>query len=287
MINNIKKYEIKGKVKILTNDKIHIYKKSNKDIKKLEDYLYSRNFTSIPKIIDETIEGYEYEFIVDTDTPKEQKLNDLVKKLSELHLKTSYFKEVGEDKYLEIFEKINENILYIEGYYNDIITNIEKKIYYLPSEQLIARNYCKIIGAINYCKNELLNWKQIVDNYTKQRVCVVHNNLKTEHLLKGEKDYIISWDNSIIDTPIMDLYKLFKNENLINNFIELLELYENKFKLKEDEKKLLFILLSIPKKFDFSTSEFENTKNVRVFIDYLYKMNNLITSYNSKDSKDE
>ena len=46
-----------------------------------------------------------------------------------------------------------------------------------------------------------------------ERVCVVHNNLKDEHLLKNDKNYLISWDKYLIDTPVLDLYRFFQNEN--------------------------------------------------------------------------
>lgn len=288
MINNIKKVRYVNNTKIIEEpDKKHIYKSSDKDIENLFSYLKSRSFNSFPKVISKDRNIYEYSYIEDISTPKEQKMLDIINLISELHTKTSYYKEVGHDRYLEIYEMLKENILYIEGYYNDLITLIEKEVYPSPSHYLIARNYSKINSAINFCKKELDSWYELVKDNTKQRVCVVHNNLKTEHLLKNDKDYLISWDNYLIDTPIMDLYKLYKNEKLASNFDDLLINYEKKFKLKDDERKLFFIMLSIPEKFKLDLSEFVNTNNVRTFIDYLYKTNKLITPYYSINSKDE
>ena len=53
--------------------------------------------------------------------------------MAELHTKTSFYKEVGHDKFSEIYENLKENILYIEGYYNDLITLIENEVYMSPS----------------------------------------------------------------------------------------------------------------------------------------------------------
>ena len=127
----------------------------------------------------------------------------------------------------------------------------------------------------------------LVKDNTKERVCVVHNNLKDEHFLKNDKNYLISWDKYLIDTPVLDLYRFFQNEKNADNFDELLALYEKKYKLKEEERKLLFIILSIPPKFIFEKDEITNTFNVRLFIDYLYKTSNLIAPYYLVDSEDK
>lgn len=289
MKNSIRKLRYIKNVKLIETPKTkHVFKKSDKDIQKLFNYLRSRNFNAFPKLLNENREdGYEYEYIENVNTPKEQKMLDIINLLAELHTKTAYYKEVGHDKYLEIYEMLEENILYIEGYYADLITLIESEVYMSPSHYLIARNFSKINGAINFCKKELEEWYKLVEDSTRQRVCIVHNNLETSHLLKNLRDYLISWDNYLVDTPVLDLYKLYKKENLVANFDELLITYEEKFKLREDEKKLLFILLSIPKKFDLVIDEFNNTNNVREFIDYLYKTNELITPYYSINSEDK
>lgn len=288
MINNIRKLRYKNSVKIVeeVNNK-YVFKKNTRDLNNLFMYLRSRNFNSFPELLNEDREEYEFSYIEDINAPKEQKMMDIIKLIADLHTKTSYYKEVGHDRYLEIYELLNENILYIEGYYNDLITLIEREVYTSPSHYLIARNFSKINSAINFCKKELESWYSLVKDNTKQRVCVVHNNLKTEHLLKNDKDYLISWDKYLIDTPVIDLYKFYKNEKLSNNFDELLITYEKKYKLKEDERKLLFIMLSIPEKFEFGLNEFINTNNVRTFIDYLYKTNELITPYYSINSENE
>ena len=288
MINNIRKLRYKNSVKIVeeVNNK-YVFKKNTRDLNNLFMYLRSRNFNSFPELLNEDREEYEFSYIEDINAPKEQKMVDIIKLIADLHTKTSYYKEVGHDRYLEIYELLNENILYIEGYYNDLITLIEREVYTSPSHYLIARNFSKINSAINFCKKELESWYSLVKDNTKQRVCVVHNNLKTEHLLKNDKDYLISWDKYLIDTPVIDLYKFYKNEKLSNNFDELLITYEKKYKLKEDERKLLFIMLSIPEKFEFGLNEFINTNNVRTFIDYLYKTNELITPYYSINSENE
>lgn len=287
MNERINKLTIKNNVKILETDKNkYILKNSNEDIKHLFKYLKSRNFNNIPDIVSLERKGYVYEYIDDVETPIEQKEIDMINLTADLHLKTTYYKTVGKDKYDEIYETVTENIYYIEEYYNNLITAIEKEVYMSPSHYLIARNFSKIYAAIDFCKKEIDEWQKLVEGKTKQRVCVVHNNLSSEHHLKNDTDYLISWDKYIVDTPVLDLYNFYVNSNT-DNFDKLLTIYEKKFKLTEEEEKLLFVLLSIPKKFIYEIDEFSNTGKVKKFIDYLYKTNNLITPYYSIDSENE
>lgn len=288
MKNNIRRLSYKNSVKIIdAEESKYVLKKSNRNLEELFMYLRSRNFTSFPDILKNDRGSYEFPYIDSVIEPKEQKLVDIINTMAELHTKTSFYKEVGHDKFSEIYENLKENILYIEGYYNDLITLIENEVYMSPSNYLIARNFSKINSAIIFCKKELESWYKLVKDNTKERVCVVHNNLKDEHLLKNDKNYLISWDKYLIDTPVLDLYRFFQNEKNADNFDELLALYEKKYKLKEEERKLLFIILSIPPKFIFEKDEITNTFNVRLFIDYLYKTSNLIAPYYLVDSEDK
>lgn len=287
MNEQIYKYRIKNNVRIITTEKDnYILKNKEKDLEEFFSYLKSRNFLNYPKIINKKQNKYIYEYIENINMPYEQKTNDIIKLMSSLHSKTTFFKSVRKDKYDEIYELLKEKISYIDSYYIDLITEIEKEIYPSPSHYLISRNYSKIYSAINFCKQELEKWYEITQDFNKQRVSVVHNNITPEHYIKNDKGYFISWDNYIIDTPVLDLYKFFNNIEL-NNFTLLLDMHEEDYKLNEDERKLLFILLSIPKKFIFEIDEFANTSKVKEFVDYLFKTNDLITPYYSIDSKDE
>ena len=114
------------------------------------------------------------------------------------------------------------------------------------------------------------------------RVCLVHNNLELDHYIKNKDEYLISWDNYIIDTPILDIVKLYKNVYITKNFSEALKIYLEKFPLVENEKKLLFIMLVMPNELKLNNDELNNVNIVRKYLDYIYKTENLIRPYYSK-----
>ena len=64
-------------------------------------------------------------------------------------------------------------------------------------------------------------------------------------------------------------------------------MYQNKYQLNENEKKLLFIVISLPKKIEIKDTEFETCIEVRKTLDYLYKTEELVRPYYSIEKKDK
>jgi len=288
----LKKYDLKpyrytkdGKVMIVDTDNGRFaVKKNNKD-NEIFRYLANRHFDYFPRIISNNDDDFEIsEYIDDDSIPDDQKMADLIKLVSLLHNKTTFYKEVDFDDYKEMYEDISNNIEYLYSYYNDIITLIESKVYMSPSEYLLARNISKVFGALNFSKSELASWYELVKDKTKQRLVVLHNNLDLNHFLHNGKSHLISWDKAKLGIPIFDLYILYKRHALDFEFFELLKNYENSYPLQKDEQKLLFILIALPDKIEFTGSVYDQTKNIGRMLDLSYKTERLISAYYTKDS---
>lgn len=280
------RYTIKGKSTILeTTCGDFIIKPKNKDINELYTYLTNRGFINYPKIIDSSRDEVNvFEYVEDIKLPKEQKCDDLIEIIASLHNKTSYFKEVSEDKFKSIYEDVLSNINYLSNYYNTLYEIGFNEVYSSPSNYIFMRNYYKLNSALEYAKSELENWYNLVTSETKIRVCLIHNNLELNHLLN---DKLISWDNYMIDTPVIDIVKLYKKEWKNINFSEILERYMYKFPLLEYEKKLLFILISMPPQIKKSNNEFEKCKVVSEVMDYVFKTEELIRPYNTEHEEEK
>lgn len=283
------RYEKKGKTIIInTETGKYVIKEKTKNNQDIYKYLTSRSFNYYPRFISNEIDNYEIsEYIDEIDMPNEQKMVDLIDLVTLLHSKTTYYAEVSEDEYKKIYEDISNNIEYLESYYTDIISVIETKVYMSPSEYLIARNISKIFASLEFCKYELNNWYKLVKEKKRQRYVVLHNNLSLNHFLKNKEEYLISWDKSKIDNPIFDLYKLYKNHGLDYDFEPLFKRYEHHYPLLEDERKLLFILISLPDLIELENDEYTMCKKVSKIVDLLYKTDNLISPYYSKNRKED
>ena len=287
-INEIlKKYKLKpnryvknGKATIVDTEIGRFVIKKNNYNKKIFNYLKSRNFNYYPKIINDLDEEYEIsEYIEEISYPNEQKMLDLINLISLLHSKTTHFKEIDYEDYKQIYEDIKNNIEYLEDYYNEMITIIESHVYMSPSEYLLARNISRIFISLNFCKNEIENWYNLIKDKTKQRVVVLHNNLDLSHFIKNDNSYLISWDKSKIGIPIFDLYILYKRHALDYDFSEILKNYEKNYPLKKEERILLFILIALPIKLEFNKSTYELTKEISNQMDIMYKTEKLISPY--------
>ena len=283
------RYTIMGKATMLeTTSGDFIIKEEKKNIKELFSYLKSRDFYSFPKLIDGSRKDVNvYSYIEDTPMPNEQKLLDLTDVVSTLHNNTSYYKEVSEDKYKSIYENIQDNINYLKSYYQTKYDIYFNEVYMSPSHYLFMRNYYKVVQALDFCESELNNWYDLVKDNKSIRVSVVHNNLKLDHYIKSDKDYLISWDNYILDTPVLDIVNLYKNEYKYYNFEAVLKRYFNNYPLLDYEQKLLFILLVLPPIIKEDSNEFKNTEIMQENFDYIFKTEELIRPYYAHNKEKE
>ncbi len=292
MNNNLRtiltKYNIPiNKITLLSNAKIIdnqivVKEIKNKELPKTYNYLKSRSFDYFPEPID-IQDNYEiYPYIKNNYEPKEQKAMDLMYLLSLLHSKTTFYREVDIDHNKEIYETITNQLEYLNNYYTDLISTIEKQNYMSPSSYLIARNINIIFDNIYYAKDSINTWYKKIENTKNERVVNIHNNITLDHYIKNEKPYLISWNKSKIDSPIYDILSFYKNHNLELDFDDLLHYYESNYPLKEEEKLLLFSQMAIPDKIELENNEYKMCIKINKMIDYLYKTNILITNYQKK-----
>lgn len=280
----VDKYTMKGKAMIV-NTPLGQFALKKGNLDNIYKYLLSRNFEYFPKVIDSNEDSTIYEFVDDVKYDNEQRAFDLIHTIALLHSKTTYYKDVDIDEYKKIFEETMEKINYIYNYYMDVINIIESKIYMSPSEYLIARNISKIFSCIYFCKNELEQWYEIVKNEKRKRVVTLHNNLKLDNIIRNKSVYLIGWEYSKIDSPIYDFINFYNKYALYFDFRSLLNEYERIFPFKEEEKKLLSVLISIPSKIPNTEKEYNKVKNVRQLLDKIYKTEMLLTPKEKEETK--
>lgn len=283
--NNINPKSFK-KVKsaIIVNDE-YVLKENTGN--RVFSYLDARNFNYYPsnKVLSDKYVLYEY--LKDYDISNDERAIELINLVSLLHSKTTRYNNISIDDYKKIYEDIDNRIDKLYSYYSDLNDLIEQEIYMSPSYYLLARNISKIYSSLNFCKNELDSWYDLVKDSKKERVALLHNNLSLEHLIRNESSYLISWDKSSFNNPIYDLYNFYKNNYEKIEFSSLLEIYQKRYPLKENELKLFFILISIPDKIEFTNNEFDNCKRVDKMLDYLYKTDNIVSPYYPKNKEEE
>lgn len=278
IVGEINKLTIKSNAKIIDN-KIVVKDIKNKNIHKIYRYLKSRSFDYFPEPL-EVCHDYEiYPYIEDTDEPIEQKAIDLTYLISLLHNKTTFYREVDIDNNKRIYEEILVRLEYLNNYYTDLITLIEKEVYMSPSSYLIARNINIIFESIYFAKSTIEDWYKKIENNKNERVVNIHNNINLDHYIKGDKPYLISWNKSKIDKPIYDLLSFYKNHYLELDFDDLFHYYESNYPLKEEERLLLFTYMAMPPKIEIENNEYKMCIKINKIIDYLYKTSNLIMNY--------
>lgn len=255
-------YTMEGNYALKLNPKINY--------RELYNYLNSRSFNYLPSYsLDSRDDMAVFDYQEDISFNKEQKLMDMIEIVALLHTKTISFKDITLDKYKELYDNLNNNINYSFNYYEERFNQYIQKEYNTPSEFLLLRNYSIIYEAFYYCLDMLDKWYVLVKDKTKQRVSLIHNNLKLEHFIHNTDSYLISWDNYRYDTPIIDLYNLYKNEWENVSFLDVFSEYNNSFELLEEEKILFNILVSTPYIDEKYINEYDECVKYRKLINYL------------------
>ena len=207
--------------------------KKNNNLDSIFEYLMSRGFHNFPTIIesnDKLITKYEE----DTAYPEEQKLNDLIKLTGILHQKTVYTKD--EDTYYsDLINDIENNLIYLNEYYEQEIIKCEGEVFMRPSSFLLAKNYTIIKASLFNASKKLEELKTL--KIKKYRQVVGHNNLEIGHYIRNTNEFLVSWDKAKFQSPIIDVYKLIRKYEKYDPF-DLISRYEKTFPLNQDEKKI-------------------------------------------------
>ena len=278
----IKKYNLKPKSYIKKGNALIIDTKEKKYVIKekirnpdIYEYLDSRSFNYYPPVISD--DNYEIsEYLNDKLIPEEQKLEELMKLTALLHSKTTYYQKTNIADNKEIYETLNNNILYLKSYYEDIITLIDSKEFMSPAEYLFARNYAKVLDSLSYCEQKVEEWYKKVESNTSERIVVLHNNLSLDHFVYNQDKSLLSWRKAKFGKPIFDLVTIYNRYGNKYDFKEKLSLYEDVYSLKEEEKDLLYIMISMPPKIEFKGSNYELCKEIYNKIELLYNKDKII-----------
>ena len=189
-----------------------VLKKYNKNVFEIYDILDKCGFDNYCDIVSYDEEYIRYRYINKVDTFEKVRGEALIDIVSLMHNKSEQYINVDFEKYSDIYNTVLGNINYLKKYYDNMIESIEFEEYMKPSSYLIARNYSIIVQSLDFAFNGLKKWFKLVDGKLTDRVCVVHNNLSLSHFINSDKGYLISFDRAMVDTPVLDLYKLYKNE---------------------------------------------------------------------------
>lgn len=272
---------------IFDSDTRYVAKNINDNLINNYEYLLSRGFNYIPDIIYHNDSGYIYKYQENLNIPEENRAHDLIKLMSLLHNKTVYYKNVSKDEVKEYYEHISNLINDAYLYYDDIVTMIENIEYYSPSQYLLIRNCSAIFSALNFSKEKLESWYEKIEETQKKRVALLHNNIDLNHIIINENKYLISWDNSKYENPIYDFLYFYNNNYEKLDFDFLYKEYNKLFPLLEEEVDLLFCLIFIPKKEEFTDSEITNTLNFSKLFNYLFTSNKLFMENYTEDRKEK
>lgn len=274
--------QYKKKVKVV-GDKL--YKKRKRNIEEIYSFLESRNYEFYIKPIEINNTEEIYPYIIEYDTTSNERAKDLIYRVSILHNKTTEFREKNIENIKELYETTINILQETYDYYYKLQDELEEHELLVPEELLLLENISKVYFMLNSSRYYLEEYYKETENNNKERVVRIHGNLSIDHIIESDEKYLISWNNSRMDYPIIDLVKFYKKDYEEVEFSSLLHLYQLKYPLLKDEINLFFSLINIPEKIRFTKDHLENTILTRHFVNYMDKTIELTLQENKKDEK--
>ena len=110
-----------------------------------------------------------------------------------------------------------------------------------------------------------------------------------DHFIKSiDDEYLLSFDNSKIDSPVLDLISLYKNTYMYKSFKSAFDKYLYHYDLNEDELKLFFINICVFDDFDINKDdEFENLRSINKLVNYVLITDELVRPYYFVDNEEK
>ena len=283
----IKKYIDHGNTKIIDTDKGKFLLKTNRINKEeLYNYLLTKKFENFIKPYGNFDNYYEiYPYLDNRIKDNDDKGIDIIYLTSILHNKTTFYKNFTSDDKKKIYEERIDKLNKLSSYYDSLRYIIEEEKYPSPSKYLLLRNITVIYNSLDNSNYFIKKWYDKVSSKDNKRVALIHGNLDISHIIENNNPYLISWDKARVDMPIIDIYNFFKNNYKYLDLNSLFDVYLTKYPLYDEEKYLLFSYLLMPKRLDFNNKEILNTREVSNLLDYLNKVNILVSKHYSKESK--
>ena len=78
-------------------------------------------------------------------------------------------------------------------------------------------------------------------------------------------------DNYLVDTPILDLYKLYRNEYKNMDMESIFKKYIEINKLTKEEISLFNVMISMPSTINIANNEYKKVVEVKSILDYTYR----------------
>ncbi len=287
---DISKFSYKNTAIIIENDKNkYVLKQKKRDDKKeLYDYLLSRNFSFFLYPENDFKDDYEvYQYITEIKTLREEKAASLINIISELHIRTTSYKEYSLDEIKEIYEEKNNRINYLFQYYDELEEVFSKEIYPAPFQLLLLNNVSKIYNTLNYSKILVEKWYKNVVNDKRRRIVFLHNHLSLDHFIDSSDPKIINFDYSKYDSPIYDFVNFYKSHFYELDMTMLFNKYQHRYRFTDNERLLFFIEIIIPSKINFSDNVCDNTLKINNLINYIDITRKFILEEEKKEQEED
>ena len=284
----VNKYNKFDNVYFLNTNIGHFCLKKKRDNKVFDtiSYLKSKRFKNFLDIYSSEEDDFLITRFVDNKVfIKDDKAYELIYLVSMLHNCTTFYKSISLDEVKCFYEEKMKEIISLKNYYDNLCYVFDNDNFISPSRFLLLKNFSLIFLSLDLAVDYLNKWYDSMKEKCSRRIVLNHNHLDLSHILIEETSYLINWEYSSFDSPVVDLSYFFKSECLNVDIEILFDVYLSRYQLFVEEYYLLFVYLLIPKKIVFQDLEIDNTKYIYNLIGCVSLLYNFVLKNASRCNK--
>lgn len=267
--------------------KVLIKPKKRYDLEEVYNYLDSHNVNNYLKPLKITDKEIYFPYLPNKYLDNDYLAKRLVLNLSLLHNKTTIYKEIDKDKQKEEYDNLKNKIIYLNQYYYTLQDVIESKVYMSSLEYLFIRNVSIIYSALNYSRELLDKWNDLIKNKKTIRLVYCHGKCELDHFLNQDEGYFISMENAHLDRPIFDFLcfynKNYNDTDMISNF----KFYQHRYRYDEEEMTYFLLKLVMVEKIDIYKVNLSKTIELNNYFDRLKSISDFVLEYQKYNHKDK
>ncbi|MUK86964.1 hypothetical protein GMD78_00925 [Ornithinibacillus sp. L9] len=194
-------------------------------------------------------------------------IEKLYRSIGYIHGSTKKKQTISSRSFISSFNRYQK---YCETNRNSLLTCVEQfeqKKYMSPFELLVCTHYHVLERVFVTIQRRIEQLISELEDEETWSISLCHGNLSYDHVVNDNQTYLINWEKTFFDNPILDLATFFKEEVIhydapIESFIEHFGQYTDENKLQNSELYLLSIYLLDPTTYMDYIRSYQDSSNL-------------------------
>ena len=227
---------------------------------------------------------YLYSYCEEIKINEQKKAEKFISALGELHKKSMSDEIVTTDDITVLYQSIDRKIKDLEKYYFDLQNRIEEDSFLKIDFYFLLKNISIFYKSLYLSMNKIVRWYEN-HSLSVRKGYILHNSSLNNFCVSYDSSYFFDFSLCKKDLLIYDFVEFYKENALNVDMFSIVSSYQKYICFSDEEWDLIYSLILIPNKIDFSYSVYDNVLCIRKEIDYLEKTFSFMSKKDEENQK--